>query len=164
MKILTFGINDREIRPYKMNYVPQSVPQFCELKKRGEKPFKILVNAQHLFYYRKTLLPLIPPFCWMKRVIPCFIFNMLNRQSLKLIEDPNNKAESYWFLGRSVDVHENEEDIDPKTANAIDYLTHSAFWEGLRKRMSMSKMEMLIFMGCGIGAWEMIKNMIGMFV
>jgi len=160
LKIFTLGINDREIRPYKMSYVPQSVPQFCELRKRGEKSFKILVKAQHLFYYRKPIFPLLP----FKKVVPCFVFNMLNRQSLKLISDETKDAEDYWFLGRSIDVHENEEEINPQIANSIDFLTHSAFWEGLRKRMSMSRIEMLILMGCGIGGWEMIKNVIAMFV
>jgi len=160
LKILTLGINDREIRTYKMSYVPQSVPQYCELRKRGEKAFKILVKAQHLFFYRKKVFPLLP----FKKVVPCFVFNMLNRQSLKLIKDETGKAEDYWFLGRSIDVHTNEEDINPQVANSIDYLTHSAFWEGLRKRMSMSRIEMFILMGCGIGAWEMIKGLLSMFV
>jgi len=103
------------------------------------------------------------------------MFNMLNRQSLKLVQDtPEEKCEKcgkvtstdpgeYWFLGRSVDVHENQEAVDPKTANVIDYMVHAGFWQGLRRQMTMPTSTMIIIAAAGIGAWEMIRNMLAMF-
>lgn len=155
-KILTMGINDRDIRLYKMQYDPHSVPPICTYKKRGTQ-FRIIVDPSHIFFIHTKVFKIFP------RIQACFIFNMLNRESLKLIKDENESVE-YVFLGRSIDLHKREGQIDPKTATALDYLTQSAFWSGLKRNLQLSKVEIGILMVAGIGIWEMLKNILGMFL
>lgn len=155
VKVLCLGINDREIRPYKMDYLPHMIPQHCELKKRARNQrFRILVEAKHMFYLNRRFMLIF------KKPTPCFIFNLLNRQSLKLVKDDNTSVE-YLFLGRSVDIHPNESDIDAKTANKLDMLIEPSFWMGVKKSIRLSNMETLIYMGAGIGVWEMVTYVIG---
>ena len=150
MKVLCFGICDRDIRVYKMEYYAESVPQYCE---GGHlRRFKILVQPNHLFYFRKKR------FFIFTKIYPAFIFNMLNRKSLREVKDKDGKI----YLGESIDLHPNQEQIDAKTANTLDYLTHSAFWSGLRSQFQLDKMQILVIMGAGIGIWEVIKQMLTM--
>lgn len=145
-KITCLGISDKEIRKYKMRYVPHNVPPYAEYSKRRDK-FRVLVKSQHLFFLRKKKLFLF------NKIEPCFIFNMLDRNSISIYQDADgNEVENTWFLGRSM-KHEGSDALDAETANAIDNLIEPAFWTGLRQQMSLGNREMLIYMGFGIGCW-----------
>lgn len=154
MKILTFGINDREIQNYKMKYLPQSIPQYCEYRKRGDKPFRIIVNPQDMFIWRKRVWILF------HKMVPVFIFNILNRQSLSVYQDEN--GEDWFHFGNSINITDSK--LDPKSANVLDYLMQPAFWAGLRQQMEISKMAMMIFMIAGAGCWAMFQTILGMIL
>lgn len=152
--MICLGINDKEIRRYKMRYVPHNIPPYAEYVKRKDR-FRVLVKANHMFFMRTKKLFIF------NKIEPCFIFNMLDRNSIRPFTDPDGEVENTWFLGRSM-KHNDSETLDAETANAIDNLIEPAFWTGLRQQMSLGNREMFIYMGFGAGLWLIIERVLGM--
>ena len=153
MKVECYGINDRHVEKFRMRYITQTVPQYCETRRYG-KPLRIMVNPAHLMFLSKGRV--------FKKTVPIFIFSMLDRKSQGLEWFTDEDGKTWGYLGHSMESRDSG-GIDPKAVNTLDYLVQPAFWTGLKGQFQLSKMTVLILMAAGAGVWLMVESILRMF-